>query len=87
MPAKIAAGSWVPTKAACEQLHVCRHTLLRLKGNYGQLKAGVHWLRVSPSKTAPVLWNVDAIRELMATWTAQQEISASAPVVITPFEP
>jgi len=38
MTAKIAAGSWVPTKAACEQLHISRFTLLRLKNTYCRLE-------------------------------------------------
>ena len=71
MTAKIAAGSWVPTKAACEQLHISRFTLLRLKNNYGRLKVGVHWLRISPTSTAPILWNIEAIRESMAGWSSE----------------
>jgi hypothetical protein len=69
MTAKIAAGSWVPTKAACEQLHISRFTLLRLKNTYCRLEAGTHWIRISPTSTAPILWNVEKIRDLMAGWS------------------
>ena len=82
MTAKIAAGSWVPTKAACEQLYISRFTLLRLKNTYGRLKAGTHWLRISPTTTAPILWNVEEIRELMAGWSSEagvQRIQVSDP--------
>jgi hypothetical protein len=72
MTAKIAAGSWVPTKAACEQLHVSRFTLLRLKNNYGRLHGGIHWLRISPTSTAPILWNIEAIREIMVEWSSER---------------
>jgi hypothetical protein len=72
MSAKIAVGSWVPTKAACEQLHISRFTLLRLKNNYGRLQAGIHWLRISPASTAPILWNIEAIRESMADWSLKR---------------
>jgi len=73
MPATIAAGSWVPTKAACQQLHVSRFTLLRLKNDYARLRPGIHWIQISPSSKSPILWNVDEIRCLMAEWSATSE--------------
>lgn len=82
MTAKIAAGSWVPTKAACEQLHISRFTLLRLKNMYGRLQPGTHWVRISPTTTAPILWNVEEIRDLMARWSTEagvQGIQVSDP--------
>lgn len=73
MPATIAAGSWVPTKAACQQLHVSRFTLLRLKNSYARLSPGVHWVQISPNAKSPILWNVDEIRFLMAEWSTKSE--------------
>jgi hypothetical protein len=85
MPAKVAAGSWVPTKAACEQLHISRFTLLRLKNNYGRLQGGIHWLRISPTSTAPILWNIEAIRESMAEWSSErpEKSTKQLPLVVS----
>jgi len=63
----------MPTKAACQQLHVSRFTLLRLKNSYAQLSPGVHWVQISPSGKSPILWNVDEIRCLMAEWSTKSE--------------
>lgn len=82
MTAKIAAGSWVPTKAACEQLHISRFTLLRLKNDYGRLQGGIHWLRISPTATGPILWNVDAIRETMAEWSSVRPERCTKPIAV-----
>ena len=79
MTAKIAAGSWVPTKAACEQLHISRFTLLRLKNDYGRLQGGIHWLRISPTATGPILWNIEAIRETMAEWSSERAERSKKP--------
>jgi len=73
MTAKIAAGSWVPTKAACEQLHISRFTLLRLKNNYARLRPGTHWVQISPKAKSPILWNVNEIRCQMAEWSANSD--------------
>jgi len=82
MTAKIAAGSWVPTRAACEQLHISRFTLLRLKNDYGRLQGGIHWLRISPTATGTILWNIDAIRETMAEWSSVQPEKSTNPIPV-----
>lgn len=63
----------MPTKAACQQLHVSRFTLLRLKNSYARLSPGVHWVQISPNAKSPILWNVDEIRFLMAEWSTKSE--------------
>jgi len=76
MSASIAAGSWVPTRTACKQLHVSRFTLLRLKNDYARLRPGTHWVHISPKAKSPILWNVDEIRRQMAEWSAKSNRAA-----------
>jgi hypothetical protein len=75
----------VPTRVACEQLHISRFTLLRLKNNYRRLQGGIHWLRISPTTTAPILWNIEAIRESMAEWSSERSETTTKqlPVVVS----
>lgn len=69
MQRRISQGSWVSTAEAASELRISRFTLNRLKKREGGLKPKIHYIATTPGKRAHLLWNTDAIRETMATWT------------------
>ncbi len=51
------ADDWVDTDTLCQQLHIHRATLWRIRSR-GLLKARTHWVRKNPtSASGPLLWN------------------------------
>ena len=61
-------GAWLRTSDAVVELGCSRATLLRRKQD-GYFQRGDHWITVGPHPTAPVLWNIDAVRTQMARWS------------------
>jgi hypothetical protein len=59
----------VSTREATEELRISRFTLNRLKNRPGVLSPGQHYIATTPGKRASLLWNTQAIREAMASWT------------------
>lgn len=69
-------SAWLKTSAAVVELGVSRATLLRRKQD-GYFQRGDHWISAGPHPTAPILWNIDAVRQQMARWTGPDAIGHS----------
>ena len=62
-------GPWLRTSEAVVQLGMSRETLMRRK-HEGFFRQGEHWVSTGPSRTAAILWCVEACRKQQGQWAA-----------------
>lgn len=57
-------ATWVSSMDACRQLGISRATLQNLKAE-GLFTPGVHYYRAGVGTRGPLMWDVEAVRQLM----------------------
>ena len=68
-PNSLPSGSWCNTKEAADKLQIHYQTLQQLRKD-GLLLPRTHFIRVTNTKTSPILWNIDQIMLRMADFAA-----------------
>ncbi len=66
---ELPSGRWLKTKDACKELGCCRATLFRRKKE-GFFQLGIHFIATGPASKATLLWNIESVRKVQATWSA-----------------
>ena len=68
-PNSLPSGSWFNTKEAAEKLHIHFQTLQQLRKD-GLLQPRTHYIRVTNTRTSPILWHIDQIMLRMGDFAA-----------------
>ena len=66
---RLSDGPWLKTHSAAEELGIHFKTLYQLKKD-GFLEPVTHFIRASAGKKAPILWNIEACKEVQARFAA-----------------